>query len=81
MEDSEILATLLSVARRVLDDDEISFVRGTDLKDIPEWDSLSHVRMVVAMERAFGIRFAQSDFSAPTSIGDLVDLISRKRAG
>ncbi|HLK15921.1 MAG TPA: acyl carrier protein [Fimbriimonadaceae bacterium] len=49
-------------------------------RDVEEWDSLTHVSLVLAIERAFGIRFHVGEVESAQNVGDLVGLI-RKRSG
>jgi len=75
---SEILPEILSIAREVFDDEDVDF-DGTTLFDaIDEWDSLSHVHMVVRLEKAFAIRFQQTEMRKLVRVQDLLDLIATK---
>lgn len=67
----------------VFDDVFISDVKVTsDLtaKDVEEWDSLSHVSLVLAIEEKFGIRFKVGEVESAKNVGDLATLIAT-RAG
>ena len=75
---SDILPGLLSIARDVFEDDDVTFDGGTTFESIEEWDSLTHVHMVVRMEKAFGIRFQQTEMRRLVRVSDLVDLIATK---
>jgi acyl carrier protein len=48
--------------------------------DVVDWDSTNHVRLIVAIEEEFHIRFETDEITKPESVGDLVDLISAKLA-
>jgi acyl carrier protein len=50
----------------------------TTAKDIEDWDSLSHVRLMVAIERKFKIKFKNSEIEAMTNVGELLKLIASK---
>jgi acyl carrier protein len=76
----EILNTLLSIARTVLDDDDITFDSTTEIREIPEWDSLNNMHIVVRVEKKLGLDFQQSDFETVVSIGDLIELIEKRQA-
>jgi acyl carrier protein len=80
MTNDEILSTLLSIAHQVFDDDDVDFSMDTLFKDIEEWDSLSHMHMVVRMEKTFGIRFQQAELQTLVSVSDIVEIIARKMA-
>lgn len=46
--------------------------------DIEEWDSLSNIRFMVAVEGRFKIRFSNRELEALQNVGDLVDLVQQK---
>ena len=64
----------------VFDDDSLVLARETSAKDIAAWDSLNHVRLMLAVAKAFGTRFAASEISRLENVGELADLIDRKRS-
>jgi acyl carrier protein len=76
MNHSEILSTLLEIARDVLDDDDLSFTPETLFDDIEEWDSLNHINMVVRMEKTFGIRFDTARLRSIVKVRDLIEIIA-----
>lgn len=80
MTKEEALAAVLKVARQVLDDDEIEFDLTTQIRDISDWDSLNNMHIVVRLEKMLGLDFNQSDFEGMTTIGQLVELILRRKA-
>jgi acyl carrier protein len=76
----EILQQLITLARRVFDEDEVSFDESTPFEAIDDWDSANHVHMVVAMEKAFAIRFDLASLQRLHKVADLVDIIEQRRA-
>lgn len=76
----EIIAKLNDIFMDVMDVDEISLEETTTAADVEEWDSLSHVRLMVATERAFGVKFSGAEISSLKKVGDLVDLILKKKS-
>jgi acyl carrier protein len=64
----------------VFDLDDLSVTSATTAEDIEEWDSLSHIRLVVAIERKFKIKFKTAEIEGLKNVGDLVDLIGVKAA-
>ena len=55
MERSDILAKVQEVFRDELEVEDLVLTDETTADDVEEWDSLSHVQLVVALEKAFGI--------------------------
>ncbi len=75
---ADTLEQITDVFRDVLDDDDIRLSRGTTAADVQGWDSLAHVRLIVAVERAFGIKFSAAQVTKLKNVGELVDLVDRK---
>jgi len=75
MDKEEILATVTSVFKEILDNEQIVLVRATTAGDIEEWDSLSHIQLVVAIEKKFGIRFTSSQIQSWRNVGEMIDSI------
>lgn len=78
MERSEILAKVEEIFREELELDDLLLTDETTADDVEEWDSLSHVQLVAAMEEAFGIEFKSREILSWENIGDLIDSIEKK---
>ena len=78
MERSEILAKVEEIFRDELEVDDLVLTDETTADDVEEWDSLSHVQLVAAMEEAFGIEFKSLEILSWENIGDLIDSIEKK---
>jgi len=78
-------STLEAVREIMIDvfdvDDDLEVSPSTSAEDVEEWDSLSHIRLIVAVERHFGIKFKNSEVEALKNVGDLVAVIDRKLSG
>jgi acyl carrier protein len=46
--------------------------------DVAEWDSLIHISLLVAIEKAFGIQFRVGEVEATANVGELADLIVKR---
>ena len=57
------------------DDDELVIKANTTAKDIDGWDSLTHIRLVISIEKAFDLRFTAAEISALENVGEMVELI------
>ena len=78
MERSEILAKVEEIFREELEIDDLVLTDETTADDVEEWDSLSHVQLVAAMEEAFDIEFKSREILSWENIGDLIDSIEKK---
>jgi acyl carrier protein len=74
----ETIARMLPVFHEVFDDETLTIAPATSAKDVEDWDSLSHVRLMVALESAFGVRIKASEAAKLENVGQLADLIERK---
>ena len=45
--------------------------------DVPEWDSLNHINLIVAVEKHFHISFTTKELSALRNVGEFVKLIKK----
>jgi acyl carrier protein len=75
----KIITQLLNIFKDVFDDDSLNISTATTAEDIDGWDSLTHIRLIVAIEKSFSLRFSASEISNLANVGEMVDLISRKQ--
>jgi acyl carrier protein len=47
-------------------------------KEVPEWDSLMQITLLVAVEKAFAVRFRVGEVEATRNVGEFADLILRR---
>ncbi len=73
-------AALRDVFRNVFDDDELEISRDTTAEDVEGWDSLTHVTLIINVEKAFGIKFKSSEVASLKNVGELEDLIESRVA-
>ncbi|HWE99404.1 MAG TPA: acyl carrier protein [Caulobacteraceae bacterium] len=72
------LEQVQSIMQDVFDLDDLEVTPEMSAADIEEWDSLSHIRLIVAVEKAFKIRFKTSEITGLQNIGELVRVIDQK---
>ena len=76
MERKEIFSKLNEIFEDVLDLDETpELTDATSANDIEEWDSLSHIQLIVAIEKAFNIKFTSQEILKWNNVGEMVDTI------
>ena len=81
MENAAIYDKLTAVFRTVFEDDSLVVAPELTARDVSEWDSLGHIRLIIATEKAFGVRFKTSEINGFENVGQLVDLIAEKIGG
>lgn len=74
-----VISQVGEIMADTFDLDDLVVTPQTTAADIEEWDSLSHIRLVVAIERAFGIKFSNAEIEGLKNVGDLVALVQRKQ--
>ena len=80
METTEIVSRLTPIFRDVFNDDALVINQGMTAADVPTWDSLSDINMIIAVEKAFGVKFSIKDVRNLKNVGELLELIKRKAA-
>jgi acyl carrier protein len=75
MDDAQIYSQLARVFNEVFGDEPIEVTPQLTAKDVDGWDSLTHIRLVLSVEKAFKIRFTNSEIGNLENVGDLVALI------
>jgi acyl carrier protein len=71
---------LAAIMRDVFDDDALNPTPEMTADDVDGWDSLSHLRLVMTVQKTFGVKFSASEIAGMKNVGDLADLISAKLA-
>jgi len=74
----DITDQLTNVFREVFDNETINLWDEMTADDVDEWDSLSHVNLMIAVELAFGIEFTQSEIQNFANVGELKQSIENK---
>ena len=78
MMDSEIWDQLTALVRGQFKDEALKITPETTARDVPGWDSLAHIRFILATEKAFGIKFRTAEISSFENLGELAAMIVQK---
>lgn len=78
MEKNEILSVVNEIFCDVLDNENIEVTNSTFADDIEEWDSLTNIQLVVAIEKKMGVKFISSEIMKWNNVGEMVDSIYLK---
>ena len=78
MDKNQILEEVQEIFREVLDNEEIELASETTADDIEEWDSLTHIQLIVAIEKHFKIKFTSKEILSWQNVGEMIDCIAAK---
>ncbi len=78
MDKEKIKARLNEVFRDVFDDEDIELSEDTTADDIDAWDSLEHITLISAVEKAFKMRFTMKEVSGMKNVGEMIDIVAER---
>jgi len=78
MSNAQILQQVNGIFINVLDDEGIILNEATIASDVEAWDSLTHIQLVVAVEKHFKIRFTSREIQGWSNVGEMVACIEAK---
>lgn len=74
----EVLQAVNAVFIDVLEHDDIRLTPTSTAADVEDWDSLTHLELVVAIEKRFGIQFLLSEVQGYKNVGEMCEGIVKK---
>lgn len=80
MQKEDLLLKVQDIFRDVLDDEEIVLSETSTAEDVEGWDSLTHIQLIVAIEKKFKIKFTSKEILSWKNVGELVDCLASKLA-
>lgn len=78
MDRQAIFSHLAVLIADIVDTDAVTLTDSTTADDVAGWDSIAHIKLIIALEGEFGIRFTADEAAAPENVGKFVDLIQSK---
>ena len=76
MSANSIAERLTEIFREVFQNDAIVVQRDMTASDIEGWDSMAHLRLILAIERRFAVRLPSTKVAGLKNVGDMIDLVS-----
>ena len=78
MDEPQIYQRLTEIFQEMFDEDSIEVTPKLSADDVDGWDSLTHIRLILTIEKVFKIKFSTSEIVKLENVGDLVALIQGK---
>ena len=78
MTTDDVRARLGSIAQEIFDDEDLVFTDDLGRENFKAWDSLGHIRIIAAIEEAFGISFTIDEIENVRTMGQIASLIDEK---
>lgn len=74
-----VLLALQSVFREVFDSPTLRITADTSRRDLPDWDSVAQVKLILAVEEQFNFHFSEAEAPALSSVGHFLAAIEKHR--
>ena len=74
------LFLLQDVFRQIFDDDGLVVTPATSRRDLADWDSVAHVKIILSLEEEFAIRFTEDEVSSIQTVGELLDAVESHKS-
>jgi acyl carrier protein len=78
MDRSELLKKINDIFVDTLDNEDVKIGETTTADEVEEWDSLTHIQLVVAIEKYFKIRFTSREIQSWNNVGEMMNCILQK---
>lgn len=78
MERTEVFNRLTEIFEDVIDEGPVCLTAETRSADVEGWDSLTHIQLIVAIEKNWGIKFTSEEIMSWKNVGEMVDCIFSK---
>ena len=75
MERAEVLKQINEIFIDTLDDEDIVIDETSQASDVDGWDSLTHIMLVVAIEKNFKIKFTSQEILSWKDVGGMINSI------
>lgn len=72
------LEQLQTIFRDLFDEDDLIIKNETSANDIDDWDSITHIQLLVLIEKHFNLTFTSAEIHNFKTVGDIVNCIENK---
>jgi len=79
MDSISIIKELTPIFEDLFDEEDLVLTEKTTADDIEDWDSLTHVHLIVLIENHYSVKFTASEIGAFNEVGDIVKAVLAKK--
>tara|TARA_B110000858_G_C17570770_1_gene366786 strand:+ start:18 stop:251 length:234 start_codon:yes stop_codon:yes gene_type:complete len=73
MNRARILKEINKIFIELIEDKDVIISESTTAEDIDEWDSLTHIQVVIEIEKKFNKKFTSTEILSWKSVGDMIN--------
>ena len=77
MKQADLIEQLTPIFQDVFDEDDLTLSADLTADDVENWDSLTHVRLIVAIESELDIKLNVTDIADLRNVGQLTEVIAK----
>lgn len=78
METKNVQKQVQDIFKDILDEEVLTLTRETTANDVDGWDSLTHIQLIVAIEKKFKVKFSSREILSWKNVGELLDSLHSK---
>ena len=80
MDPATVKTRLNKVFQDIFDDPGLQVSEDMTANDVEGWDSLTHIDLIVQVEKEFRIKLSTGEVRGLKNVGDFISLIAKKAA-
>lgn len=80
MAHAKILKNITDILRDILHQPALALTETSSADQVERWDSLTHVNLIMTLERHYKIKFSLGEIKRLRNVGEMIQLIAIKTA-
>jgi acyl carrier protein len=73
------LIKLKNIFYDIFEDEDLTITEETSRKELKEWDSVAHVKLVLTIEDEFNMRFTTEEVASIKTVSDFIGAIEKRQ--
>ena len=73
-----IISEIEEIFRDILDEESLTLTPETTANDVDGWDSLTHIQLIVAIEKKYKLKFSSKEILSWKNVGELINSLQTK---